>query len=134
MALAFANRLPEKLGWDENSRYMLLSDIGRIHQRKKKEDNDDDVPLVYIRFHSWETAQSILKEIIHGNKNKKIAISKEQLYSKATQQKIDTANKIEENFKDCLEKKEWLASVKSPGIVMVKRPSETKYLVHAMAQ
>ena len=51
MALAFANRLPEKLGWDENSRYMLLNDIGRIHQRKKKEDNDD-VPLVYIRFHS----------------------------------------------------------------------------------
>ena len=51
MALVFANRLPEKLGWDENSRYMLLSDIGRIHQRKKKEDNDD-VPLVYIRFHS----------------------------------------------------------------------------------
>ena len=51
MALAFVNRLPEKLGWDENSRYMLLNDIGRIHQRKKKEDNHD-VLLVYIRFHS----------------------------------------------------------------------------------
>ena len=82
-ALAFANHLAEKLQWDENSRNMLLNDIERIHRGKKKEDNDD-VPLVYIKFHSWKTAQSILKEIIHGNKNKKLTISVQQMYSKAT--------------------------------------------------
>ena len=65
---------------------MLLNDIEKIHRGKKK-DNNDDVPLVYIKFHSWKTAQSILKEIIHGNNNKKLTISEQEMYSKATQKK-----------------------------------------------
>ena len=111
---------------------MLLNNIERIHRGKKKE--DDDVPLVYIKFHSWKTAPSILKEIIHDNKNKKLTISVQKMYSKATYEKMDTANKIRKSFKDCPEKKEWLAYVKYLGIVMVKRPSETKYKVHSIAQ
>ena len=58
--------------------------ISRKFIEGKKKDNNDDVPLVYIKFHSWKTAQSILKEIIHGNNNKKLTISEQQMYSKAT--------------------------------------------------
>ena len=47
---------------------------------------------------------------------------------------MDTANKIRKSFKDCPEKKEWLAYVKYPGLVMVKRTSETKYSVYIIAQ
>ena len=75
-ALAFANHLTEKLQWDENSRNMVLNDIERVHRGKKKE--DDDVPLVYIKFHLWKTAQSILKEI-HGNEKKKLTVSVQQM-------------------------------------------------------
>ena len=83
---------------------MELNDIKRIYQGKKKEDND--LPLVYIKFHLQKTTPSIIKEIIHGNKNKKLTISAQQMYSKATQQKMDTANKIKKSFKDCPKKKE----------------------------
>ena len=53
---------------------------------------------------------------------------------KSNSKRLDTANRIKRNFKDFSEKKEWLAYVKYPGIVMAKRPSETKYLVHSIAQ
>ena len=89
---------------------MLLNYIKRIHRQKKKEDNDD-VPLVQTKFHTWKTTQSNLKEIIYSNKNKKVAISVRQMYSKATHQKMDTAYRIKKSFKDCSEKKEWLAYV-----------------------
>lgn len=47
---------------------------------------------------------------------------------------MDTANKIKKSFKEFPEKKEWLAYVKYPGTVMVKRLSQTKYSVHFIAQ
>ena len=40
-----------------------------------------------MKFQLWRTAQSILKEIIHSNKNKNLTISEQQMYSKATQNK-----------------------------------------------
>ena len=83
---------------------MQLNYVKRVDRGKKKEDNDD-IPLVYTKFHSWKTVQSNLKEIIHDNKNKKITISVQQMYSKAIHRKMGTAYTIEKSFKDCPGKK-----------------------------
>ena len=47
---------------------------------------------------------------------------------------MDIANRINKSFKDLAEKKEWLEYVKYPGIVIVKTPSEIKYLVRSIAE
>ena len=75
----------------------------------------------------------IVKDICMATRKKKTHLSTTK-NSKATQQNMDTANRINKSFKDCPEKKERLEYMKYPGIVMIKRQSKKKYLIHSIAQ
>ena len=69
----FANNFVEKLDWYGNSRNLLLNNIERIHQWKKKEDNDN-VPLVYIKILLVENSSvdsKIVKDIRMATRKKK---------------------------------------------------------------
>ena len=67
-----------------------------------------------------------MQEIIKGNKNKKIRISVQQMYSKRTQLQIDEANNLKRELKES-DKKHWPMYVKYPGVLMVKKPGDKVY-------
>ena len=129
-ANVFADYMAQKLNWNNNSRNMLFQDIERIHRGKENENSANHrskIPAIYVKFHSWKTAQNILKEIIKANKSKMISISAQQMYSKSTQAKMDEANKVRLELKNNEEQRTWATYVKYPGILMVKKSGERKY-------
>ena len=106
---------------------MLLNYIKRIHRQKKKEDNDD-VPLVQTKFHTWKTTQSNLKEIIYSNKNKKSSHLSATNVLKSNSSKNGHCLQNQEKLQRLLRKERVV------GICELARSREIKYSVHSIAQ
>ena len=120
---ALADYLNSIFGWNKE---MIKNDIERAHRGSYKIQGNRPSPI-FMKLHSWKTAQIVLKSIASANRNGKINIYANQMYSTRVQEKINELLKIRKTFKEDVNKKLWKSYVTYPGILMVKKEGEDTY-------
>ena len=125
---ALVSHLTSIFDWDPDS---LNADIERCHRGRKeavemRNDNKRNQPRpIFVKFHSWKTAEQIRRRIIGAHKQKKTRIIVSQMFSKKTTKRMNDQLEIRKHL--LLENKEWRAVVKFPGILLVKKPGDADF-------
>ena len=86
-----------KYGWNPAG---FLSDIERGHRLTNDTDSkrkQSSHRPIFVRFHSWKTAQQIKSDLIKGHKNGIHSLTVSQLYSKETTAKQNALLRNKEN-------------------------------------
>ena len=73
---ALADYLNSIFGWNKE---MIKNDIERAHRGSYKIQGNRPSPI-FMKLHSWKTAQTIMMRIIKANKDKKPRASVQQMF------------------------------------------------------
>ena len=115
--------LSTTFNWDKE---VLSKDIERAHRGKINEENTKQNDAIYVKFESWRNSEGIKKDIIKANRDGHTKVIVTQMYSKVTTDIINDKLKLR---KDIIQRNNsWKMYVKYPGILMAKKPGQSKFL------